>query len=40
MLGEDGCSEFQIAAITGHSVVNSQLGGYSNKGLYLGSTGL
>ena len=32
MLGEAGCSEFQIAAITGHSVVNSQLGGYSNMG--------
>ena len=32
MLGEAGCSEIQIAAITGHSVVNSQLGGYSNMG--------
>ena len=32
MLGEAGCSEFRIAVITGHSVVNSQLGGYSNMG--------
>ncbi|MFP6727171.1 MAG: hypothetical protein VCB63_10020, partial [Alphaproteobacteria bacterium] len=23
-----GCSEIQIASITGHSVINSQVGGY------------
>ena len=32
MLGEAGCSEIQIAAITGHSVINSQVGGYLNMG--------
>ena len=32
MLGEAGCSEIQIKAITGHSVVNSQVGGYFNMG--------
>ena len=32
MLAEAGCSEIQIAAITGHSVVNSQVGGYLNMG--------
>ena len=32
MLGEAGCTEIQIAAITGHSVVNSQVGGYLNMG--------
>ena len=30
MLAEAGCSEIQIAAITGHSVVNSSVGGYLN----------
>ena len=28
MLARGGCSEIQIAAITGHSVINSQVGGY------------
>jgi len=28
MLAEAGCSEIQIATITGHSVVYSQVGGY------------
>ncbi len=32
MLGEAGCSEIQIEAVTGHSVVNSQVGGYLNMG--------
>ena len=32
MLGEAGCSEIHIAAITGHFVVNSQVGGYLNMG--------
>ena len=32
MLGEAGCSEIQIAAITGHSVVKSSVGGYLNMG--------
>jgi len=32
MLGEAGCSEIQIEAITNHSVVNSQVGGYLNMG--------
>ena len=32
MLGEAGCSEIQIEATTGHSVVNSQVGGYLNMG--------
>ena len=32
MLGEAGCSEIQIKAITGHSVVNSQVGGNLNMG--------
>ncbi len=32
MLGEAGCTEIQIAAITGHFVVNSQVGGYLNMG--------
>ena len=32
MLAEAGCSEIQIAAITGHSVVNSQAGGYLSMG--------
>ena len=32
MLGEAGCSEIQIAAITGHSVINSQVSGYLNMG--------
>ena len=32
MLAEAGCSEIQIAAITGHSVINSQVGGYLNMG--------
>ena len=32
MLGEAGCSEIQIEAITGHSVVNSQVGGNLNMG--------
>ena len=32
MLGEAGCSEIQIEAITYHSVVNSQVGGYLNMG--------
>ena len=30
MLAEAGCTEIQIAAITGHSVFNSQVGGYLN----------
>ena len=32
MLAEAGCSEIQIAAITSHSVVKSQIGGYLNMG--------
>ena len=32
LLAEAGCSEIQIAAITGHSVVKSQIGGYLNMG--------
>ena len=32
MLAEAGCSEIQIAAITGHSVARSQVGGYLNMG--------
>ena len=32
MLGEAGCTEIQIAAITGHSVINSQVCGYLNMG--------
>ena len=32
LLAEAGCTEIQIAAITGHSVVNSQVGGYLNMG--------
>ena len=32
MLGEAGCSEIQIEAVTGYSVVNSQVGGYLNMG--------
>ena len=28
MLADAGCTEIQIAAITGHSVVKSQVGGY------------
>ena len=32
MLAEAGCSEIQIAAITGHSVINSQVSGYLNMG--------
>ena len=32
MLGEAGCTEIQIAAITGHSVVKSSVGGYLNMG--------
>ena len=32
MLGEAGCSRIQIATITGHSVVNSQVGGNLNMG--------
>ncbi|MFP6725650.1 MAG: hypothetical protein VCB63_02265, partial [Alphaproteobacteria bacterium] len=31
-MAEAGCSEIQTAAITGHSVVNSQVGGYFNMG--------
>ena len=31
-LAEAGCTEIQIAAITGHSVVNSQVGGYLKMG--------
>ena len=30
MLADAGCSEIQIAAITGHSVVKSSVGGYLN----------
>ena len=30
MLGEAGRSEIQIAAITGHSVMQSEVGGYLN----------
>ena len=30
MLGEAGCTEIQIAAITGHSVMQSEVGGYLN----------
>ncbi len=30
MLGEAGCSKIQIAAITGHSVIKSEVGGYLN----------
>ena len=30
MLADAGCTEIQIAAITGHSVVKSQVGGYLN----------
>ena len=30
MLGEAGCTEIQIAAITGHSVMKSEVGGYLN----------
>ena len=30
MLGEAGRSEIQIAAITGHSVMKSEVGGYLN----------
>ena len=30
LLAEAGCSEIQIAAFTGHSVVNSSVGGYLN----------
>ena len=32
MLGKAGSSEIQIEAITYHSVVNSQVGGYLNMG--------
>ena len=32
MLGEAGCSEFQIAAITGHSIIKSQVAGYLKMG--------
>ena len=32
MLAEAGCSEIQIAAITGHSVIKSQVGGKLNMG--------
>ena len=32
MLGEAGCTEIQIAAITGHSVVQSSVAGYLNIG--------
>ena len=32
LLAEAGCSEIQIAAITGHSVENSQVGGYLSMG--------
>ena len=32
MLAEAGCTEIQIAAITGHSVVKSSVGGYLNMG--------
>ena len=32
LLAEAGCSEIQIAAITGHSVINSQVSGYLNMG--------
>jgi len=32
MLGEAGCSEIQISGITGHSVINSKVGGYLNMG--------
>ena len=31
MLAEAGCSEIQNAAFTGHSAVNSSIGGYLNK---------
>jgi len=30
ILGEAGRSEIQIAAITGHSVINGRVGGYLN----------
>ena len=30
MLGEAGCSEIQVAAITGHSVMKSEVGGCLN----------
>ena len=30
MLADAGCSEIQIAAITGHSVMKSEVGGYLN----------
>ena len=36
MLGEAGCTEIQIAAITGHSVIKSSVGGYLNMGRTLG----
>ena len=32
LLAEAGCSEIQIAAITGHSEINSQVSGYLNMG--------
>ena len=32
LLAEAGCSEIQIAAITGYSVMKSQVGGYLNMG--------
>ena len=32
LLAEAGCSEIQIAAITGHAVIKSQVGGYLNMG--------
>ena len=31
-LAEAGCSEIQIAAITGHAVVKSSVNGYLNMG--------
>ena len=32
LLAEAGCTDVQIAAITGHSVARSQVGGYLNMG--------
>ena len=32
MLAEAGCSEIQIASITGHAVINSQVGSYLDMG--------